>query len=274
MKLEAFIRSVASVNPETIALYVREARRFQGWLGSRPLALETIQEYEDWLKARYKPNSLSNKATGVNLYLKWKGAEFRVRRPSKQIAANPKLVSPEEYRAVLERIADRAERLVVRILHDSLLRPSDIVTIRLADLDTSEGVTIIRKATQKTGAVSESILTRETAADLAEYVAKSGVTDHIFPGEDGRPHRHRTWPNAVLRKAKAEGITPRTFRRTGATRWGEDLTSLMAQGGWSDPRTVLKHYRKNLRDRHVREFEATMGAARDSDSEDDVPGYG
>lgn len=294
MKLEVFIRSKASSNPETINLYVREARRFAGWLGSRELTLETVQEYESWLRARYKPNSLSNKTTGVNLYLEWRGTTFQIRRPPKQVAANPKLVTDAEYEALLDRIVVyyddpkpgtpnrlrvsrgceivNAERLVVRIMHDSLLRPSDIVTIRLADLDTSDGVTVIRKRTQKTGSVSESILTRETAAALAEYVASSGVTDYLFPGEDGRPHRHRTWPNAVLRHYGAEGITPRTFRRTGATRWGDDITSLMAQGGWSDSRTVLKHYRQNLRERHVREFERAMGLAKDHD-DDEPPGY-
>jgi integrase len=267
VKLEVFIRAHASDNPETIKLYLREARRFTGWLGSRPLDLETVQEYEDWLKAHYKANSLSNKVTGVNLYLKWRETDFRIRRPSKQVAANPKIVSDQEYHAVLERIKEPAERLVVRILHDSLLRPSDVVKIRLADLGRSEGVTIIRKATQKTGAVSESILTKETAAELDRYIESARIADYVFPGESGRPCRHRTWPNGVLRKYGADGITPRTFRRTGATKWGEDLTSLMAQGGWSDPRTVLKHYRKNLRDRHLREFESAIGPASDRDDE-------
>src|SRR2546421_3666972 len=167
------------------------------------------------MRARYKANSLSNKVTGVNLYLKWRGTDFKMRRPPKQVIANPKLISEDEYRAVLARITDPAEHLVVRILHDSLLRPSDVVRIQIADLDTSEGVTVIRKMTQKTGAVSESMLTRETAAELAAYVASGRVKDYLFPGESERPCRHRTWPNAVLRKYGANGITPRTFRRTG-----------------------------------------------------------
>ncbi len=48
----------------------------------------------------------------------------------------------------------------------------------------------------------------------------------------------------------------------------------MAQGGWSDPRTVLKHYRQNLRERHLKEFENTVGPAADHDPEPEVPGYG
>ena len=108
----------------------------------------------------------------------------------------------EEYAAILKRIENAEERLVVRLLHDTGLRPSDIVNLRLADLATEEGVTLIRRRTQKTGTICESVVTMETAEELAEYVKKSGVTDYVFRGETDKPHRHRTWPNAVLRFLK------------------------------------------------------------------------
>jgi integrase len=273
VKLEAFVRANSRVNDETLQLYIREAKRFAGWLGSRRLDLEAVQDYEAWLRSKFRANSLSNKVVGVNLYLRWRGTELRIRRPPKEIAANAKLVSSQEYEALLARIADPEERLIVRLLHDTFLRPSDLVSLQLQDLDTSEGVTVIRRRTRKTGTICESILTRETAAELQAYIASNAPTDFLFRGETDRPHRHRTWPNAILRKHHAEGITPRTFRRTGATSWGADLTSLMAQGGWSDAKTVLLHYRRDVRERHLREFEKAIGPARDPEPEDELPGY-
>ena len=115
---------------------------------------------------------------------------------------------------------------------------------------------------------------KETAEELRVFVASAGVTDYLFRGETDKPHRHRTWPNAVLRKHHVEGVTPRTFRRTLATNWGDDLKSLMVQGGWSDVQTILLHYRRDVRERHLREFEKAVGPARDSDPETDLPGYG
>ena len=130
MKLEAFLRANSGARTdETIRLYLREIRRFTGWLATRPLSVEAVQEYGTWLKSRFKPNSLSNKVIGVNLYLKWRGVDARIRRPPKEIAANPKLFLDAEYRAILERILNAEERLVVRILHDTALRPSDVVAI-------------------------------------------------------------------------------------------------------------------------------------------------
>ena len=275
MKFDVFIRANSRARTdETVRLYQREAKRFQGWLGTRPLALEAVQEYEAWLRSKFRQNSLSNKVIGVNLYLKWKGLDARIRRPPKEIAANPKLVTDKEYRGLLERIEDAEERLIVRLLHDTGMRPSDIVSLRLADLANEDDVVLLRRRTQKTGTIAESVLSRETATELHDYIEKSGVTDHIFRGETDQPHRHRTWPNAVLRKHHAEGITPRTFRRTLATNWSDDIRSLMSQAGWSDPKTILLHYRRDVLSRHVREAEKVIGPVRDSDEDDGLPGYG
>src|SRR5256885_78514 len=113
VKFDIFIRSQSRARTEeTVRIYLREAKRFQGWLGTRPLTLEAVQEYGAWLTGKFRQNSLSNKVIGVNLYLKWKGLDARIRRPPKEIAANPKLISDAEYRMVLERIENPEERLV------------------------------------------------------------------------------------------------------------------------------------------------------------------
>lgn len=276
MRLDTFIRANSHARTEeTIRLYLREAKRIAGWIGTRPLILEAVQEFEAWAKARFHPNSLSNKIAAWNLWLAWKGTTFRLRRPAKDIAANPKLVTDAEYRALLARIADSEERLAVRLLHDTGFRPSDIVDLRRTDLAEEDGVLLIRRRTQKTGTIAESVLTKETADELRSYLEAAAVTDYLFRGETDKPHRHRTWPNGLLRKyGAAADITPRTFRRTLATNWGDDLRSLMSQAGWNDPKTILLHYRRDVRDRHVREFEKAVGPARDADPEPNPPGYG
>jgi len=261
VNLAVYVRANTNGNPETVRRYLKAISQFVGWLGSRKLTLEAVQEFETWASVKYRRNSLQPLAVAVNLYLRWKGADYRMKRPPREIAANPKLVTAAEYESVLARVTDPAERLVVRVLHDSLLRPSDVVTLRLADLSHEDGVTVIRRVTKKTGAICESVLSRETADELRDYLVAQGIADYIFPFRG--KSRHRTWPNAILRRHGAEGISPRTFRRSGATAWGDDLASLMAQGGWTDPKTVLTHYRKDVRERHIRAFERAIGPARE-----------
>jgi len=48
----------------------------------------------------------------------------------------------------------------------------------------------------------------------------------------------------------------------------------MSQGGWSDPKTILLPYRRDVRERHIREAEKVLGAVRDEDPDPGLPGYG
>jgi len=257
MTLEAWLRGHSRANDQTRRVYRKEIQRFQGWLGTRELTAEAVGEYESWMKKRYKNNSLSSKIPAVNMYLEFKGVDFRMRRPAKEYVANPRLVEPGEYEALIGRIKDPAERLCIRLLHDSLLRPSDVVGLRVADLADIQGVTVIRCRTKKTGRVSNSYLTAETTAELRAWIRSKGITDYVFTVNGTRP-RHRTWPNTVLLRHDAEGISPRAFRRTGATNWTEDMTSLMSQGAWADPKTIMTHYRRDVHDRHLEAFNKTM----------------
>jgi integrase len=276
MKLEAFVREKVRGNGQTVSRYLGSIRRFRGWLGTRPLNLEAVREYETWLAARFKANSRIPMAVAVNLFLEWNGipsegqGSYRMRTPAKEIPANPRMVKPEAYTAFLARVENPAERLIVRLLHDSFLRPSDLVSLRVSELADVEGMTAIRKTTRKAGVMSNSLLTAETAAELRAFIAERGITDYLFEQGPGRP-RHRTWPNHVLTKHGFQG-SPRDFRRTGATNWSDDITSLMAQGGWADPKTVLMHYRKDLTARHVKAFEASVGRASDR-PEEEPSGY-
>src|SRR3972149_5479919 len=111
MNLQVFVRSRSSGNPETVTRYLQECRRFAGWLGSRPLTLEAVQEYESYLAARYKPNSLQNKAAAVNPYLEWRKVDVRMKRPAKAIIANPRLGSGAGDVALRQRIGEPGENL-------------------------------------------------------------------------------------------------------------------------------------------------------------------
>lgn len=279
MKLETFIRQQARVADSTVQLYVREARRFQGWLGTRPLNADAVQGYESWLKSRYKTNSLSNKVSGVNLYLKWKGTDLRIRRPPKEYNMKPRLVEDDEYEALLARITDPMERLAIRISYDSGWSPIDVVAIRVPDVTFDDRITVIRKARTKTRVAAEAVLLSETAAELRAHIKANPKVEYVFPGDrrKGRAHRNRTWVNAVLKRYGMTTFTPRYFRSNLATRWdGADIKGLMTQAGWSDPKTIYSHYRSNVRERQVESLERATGqAAMKRDPDDDtLPGYG
>ena len=267
-----FVKMKSHGNPLTVDRYLRTIKRFLGWLGSRKLSMEAVNEYRDVLSSKYADNSLIPICTALNLLMEHRGVSFRFKSPGKVVNPNPKLVTEAEYQAILVRIAKPDERLVVRLMHDSLLRPSDLASLRRDELDLSGKFAYIRKRTRKAGVNTESMLAPDTADELKAYLA-THEGDYLFPSpERVNAPRHPTWPNKVLMAHGATGISPRTFRRTGATAWPEDVRSLMAQGGWSSVQTIMTHYRRNQEDRHAAAFSKAMNVK--MDEPDDVPGYG
>lgn len=264
MNLGTFLRERSRGNPATLARYEKAIQRFRGWLGSRTLSLEAVHEYEDWLGKKYSQNSRIPETVAVNLYLAHVKSEYRLRSPTKYVNPNPKHVEPGEYAAGLERAKDPEHRVLLMLERESVLLPREIVTLRLSELDAHGERFIIRKLRAKTGAQIASVLTPETSAVIREYVASRGLTDYIFPATSRatkKPHRERTWPAKVHAKLGLT-FTPRAFRGTGATDWSDDMPSLMLQGGWKDPKTVLTYYRRDKLDRHIQAHDRAMGRGR------------
>lgn len=50
--------------------------------------------------------------------------------------------------------------------------------------------------------------------------------------------------------------------------------SLMAQGEWTDAKTIFLHYRRDVRARHVQAFEKAVGLVRDPEPDGNIAGYG
>src|SRR2546428_674981 len=263
MTFKAFIRANARgpIEDETLERYDEDRRELAGRLGPRRLTEETVQELEAWLKSKYpNANTQQRKITAANWLFRWKGTDFRIRRPPKEYNTHPRTIAPEDYRAVLARITEPMERLAVRLSRDTLWSPTDVAAIRKADVDFGNP-TIVRKVRQKTGAHAEAVVEMETADELRAYLESNPELEYIFPGDrrQGKPHRNRTWVNAVLKRHGAT-FTPRMFRSSGATLWpGDDIKGLMTQGGWTDPKTIFRYYRGNIREVQVRSFEAAMG---------------
>ncbi len=280
MNFKSFVRAKArtALADSTLELYERDVRGILGWLGARPLTVETAQDVEAWFASRTKkPNTLQRWITSLNWLLRWKGVDYQARRPRKELNLNPRTISDEEYDQAIARLRDPMERLAVLISHETGWSPSDVVQIRRADIDLSGDQAVIRRFRQKTKAIGTPLLGKDLTDELRAYLAANPELDFIFPGDkrDGLPHRNRTWVNAVLKRTGA-AFSPRAFRSNLATKWpGDNIEGLMRQGMWKDPRTIFQNYRGNSLPRQASSLEAAMGRlGKDPKSTEDVPGYG
>lgn len=276
--LETFIlRKMKGRSPETVTRYAVYWRRFRGWLGTRPITSATVQEYATVLGKTYAPNSLTPIMVGLNYGLAWSGAKvgeepLRFRIPPREISMNARLVEDVEYAALLKAGKTREDQLLVRLLRESGWRPSDLMGLEVSHVNLREG--ILEKVSQKTRVLAQAILTPETADLLDVHLKTAKPMRFVFERSPGVGFT-RTYPNAVLGRLAqsaglAAGISPRTFRRTLATRFEGDLKDLMVQGGWAEPKTVLTHYRRSIDERRRAAVYKTFNVPAE---DPDVPGY-
>ncbi len=203
------------------------------------------------------------------------GDPLRYPVPAKEVHHRKPVVSAQGWRELEPLIRARTnprEYACIRVLRDSGLRPSDVVSIRLEELRLHDGAPRIEETTQKAGVPVYSRITRKTAAILAQYLAHYKPRTYLFESEPGKPY-WRAWPWWILTqkcgldgKGDSSRVTPRIFRRTLATRWQGDLKGLLAQGGWKDPKTVQVHYQQHRTSQHDLDYDALMEPEEDSEA--------
>ena len=253
---KGFIRRKSSRAPNEVTLrrYWMYVKKLQAWLGRQgDLPLDTALD-------RYLLE-LDEASTNTRIVI-YSGLNWAFR------ALHLKDVDEEPYRYPVP----AKEYACIRVLRDSGLRPSDVVSTKLEELHLDEGAPRIEETTQKAGIPVYSRITRETAEVLARYLKHARPRTYVFESEPGKPY-WRAWPWWILTqkcgldgKSGSPKVTPGVFRRSLATSWRGDMKSLLAQGGWQDPRTPQVHYQQHRTTQHDLDYDALMESDEDAEA--------
>ncbi len=259
------------VTQETLKRYWSYAKRFLDWLGSSELTEERLARWNAMTKRTYGTNSRVVTNVSVNWLLKMvrakdgDGEPLKLQLPTKETTLHGRLVSGDEWRRI-ERFARTRmplrEYILVRLIRESLLRPSDLVGIQIRNLDLESDPPAIRDLIQKkTGFVASPRISQETGRLIKKYLKTCRPLEYLFEPKPGKQF-HRRWPTETLRRMTNAlgmfGITPRVFRRTGATAWEGNVATLQLQGGWKDAKTIYDHYLKYQEESHNQDFKKTF----------------
>ena len=267
-----YIALKKEVSQETLKRYWKYARDFLDWLGPGEITEQHLARYNVALKRKYSQNSRIVVSTSINWLLDFvkakdsEGDPLRLRIPSKETSPHGRLVGQTEWDRI-SRFArthlDLRECLLVHLLRETLLRPSDIIRVQVSNVDLeSSDLPAIRNLVQKeTKFMASPRISHETGQLVKRYLRTYKPVEYLFESGPGKRF-HRCWPNEVLKRITGalgiQGITPRVFRRTGATAWEGKVTSLQIQGGWKSGRTLYDHYLKYKESTHIEDFKATF----------------
>jgi len=225
--LELYLAHLLARNrsPRTVKTFRSLLARFLEFVGERRISEVTTWDVDAFLaKLRasgYEERSIYTAAVAVKRFMEYLGLRENLRgfelpkRPSEL----PRYLTPEEVQAMIDAAGNLRDKLVVSLLYCTGMRVSELVGIRVSDVDLEEGSIRVRGKGGRERVVFFDSRTRQL---LAEYLPTVKGCEYLFPARGGEGHMHYVTVERIIRKlAKAAGlkkrVTPHVLRHSFAT---------------------------------------------------------
>ena len=235
----------------TIRTYTAYFRDFQAYLGNRPLLEITAEEINAYLLKliRDRHISASQQNQRINAikfyYEKVLGQErkvYQLERP-RRATPLPQVLSKLEVRTLLERTRNIKHRMIIALLYSAGLRRSEVIALKLSDIQSERG--LLRIAGAKGKKDRYSLLAERLLEDLRQYYRQYKPQDYLFEGQGGGQYSSSSVAAIVSKAGVAAGIrrrvTPHMLRHSFATHLleqGTDLRYIQELLGHSSSRTT------------------------------------
>ncbi len=241
--LERFLhhlRVERGLSPHTVEAYRRDLVQFRAFLEEEGLSLEdvTVQDLQAWVfslhEEGYARSTLQRKVSAVRRFFHHLVVEgvlpanpAALLEPMKMPRRLPEVLREEEIQRVLdgwrpEHPVEIRNKALVEVLYGSGMRVSELVALRIRDLDLREGIARVLGKGRKERIVPLSPKAQEALRRYLEIRTRLNPrTDHIFVSRTGRPlTRQRVWE--ILREVfrslgDREGVYPHLLRHSFAT---------------------------------------------------------
>jgi integrase/recombinase XerD len=225
--LELYLAHLLARNrsPRTVKTFRSLLTKFLEFVGERRISEVTTWDVDAFLaKLRasgYEERSIYTAAVAVKRFMEYLGLGENLRgfelpkRPSEL----PRYLTPEEVQAMIDAAGNLRDKLVVSLLYCTGVRVSELVGIRVSDVDLEEGSIRVRGKGGRERVVFFDSRTRQL---LAEYLPTVKGCEYLFPARGGEGHMHYVTVERIIRKlAKAAGlkkrVTPHVLRHSFAT---------------------------------------------------------
>lgn len=237
----------------TVTNYCSQLELFMAYF-DKPLDLlndDDINRYMQHLVTEKKVSS-STQNVAINAikfyYEKVKGGSqkfYALDRPVVEVKL-PSILSEKEVVALFEACTNKKHRLMLQLIYAAGLRRSELLNLKVGDLDRSRGLLIIRAAKGKKDRVT--LLSERIVVMLDEYQAKHPPQYWLFEQRDGKQYAESTLQKIFARALQQSGITKpatlHTLRHSFATHLlegGTDLRYIQALLGHNSSKTTERY---------------------------------
>ena len=226
---EKINRQGETLSENTRINYESDINQFLTYVGKDELNI-TASDVSEWYGAKrneYELTSLSRKVNALKSY-------FRFLLNIKIIESNPmdilpnfkpkakdkRVLSKEELNAIIRQSKSSRDEAIIHTLASTGIRISELINLRLSDLD-EESIVITGKGNKD----REIFLSEKAKLSIKEYLTtrKDTDIDNLFINNNGKPMSEQTVRGTIKTLSKRamidnyDEISPHTFRRTFAT---------------------------------------------------------
>lgn len=264
---------------QTVKSYGDGVRAFVAWANEagRPAVLTkpNVNAFvASLLDAGRAPSTAVSRQLAVRRFSAWLADEGELDADPLVGLKSPKLdqkvvepLSDSEIRGMLKAcegrdLRDRRDMAIIRFMVETGARAGEVASLRLADVDLSRGVAIIRRGKGGKGRIVP--FGPQTAQALDRYIRvrrshRLADSEALWLGDRGKPFVYDGLHKALGARARAAGIErfhPHLLRHTAAHRWlaaGGSEGGLMAVAGWQRPEMLLRYTRARAAERAAEE---------------------
>jgi integrase/recombinase XerD len=254
LALKSFLQTLQqkAYSPNTIKTYKTEFIVFLTTIKNHDASLFTNQRLNDYLhyciyKLRLSENQLHSRINALKFYyekvLGIDKIELKIIRPKKQKQL-PRVMSIEDVQKLLAQVKNNKHYFMLALTYGTGMRVSEIVNLRIIDIDTNRKTVFIRKAKGKKDRVVG--FPKSLLQFYELYKLEYKPTDYVFEGQYGGQYSAKSVQEVfqqAKQKAEIENIKGiHSFRHSYATHlheMGTDITSIQKLLGHNDIKTTM-----------------------------------
>ncbi len=211
------------------------------------LSEQEIRAYLQHLIQQNKSNSYINQAiNSIKFYYEvvmgMPNRFYSIERPRKQQKL-PRVLSKEEIRTMIANTNNIKHRCIVSLLYSAGLRRSELLNLKIEDIDSKGMLIFIRNA--KNNRDRYSLLSKTVLKELRIYYSQWRPREYLFESPDGKKYSGKS-VGAIVSKAATKAnikrrVTPHILRHSFATHLlesGTDLRYIQTLLGHSSTKTT------------------------------------
>ena len=206
---------VEDKSDQTITSYVRAVERlvrFHGLIHPRDLDIDEVLDFLVQYQEKHQINWRTNKMYVAGLRYYWThildNEEFASKIPyPKEHPSLPKILSRENLSTLFDACKNDKHRVMFRLIYSSGLRRSELIHLKLADIETQDGKCRLRIVKGKGKKDRYTILSLSVLKELRAYYKKYLPKVYLFNGQKkGQKISEGAITHALENARKASGI--------------------------------------------------------------------